>query len=73
MNLNLFIRNCFPGWENIFTITNDIMLDLSINDQNFYEHLKSISNVRKNINYKVCDSYFLFLLKISLIILTFCL
>ncbi|CAM2720415.1 unnamed protein product [Rotaria socialis] len=50
MHLNLFIRHCFPTWPNVFTIANDILLDLSKSDQNFYEHLKAISTIRRNIN-----------------------
>ncbi|CAF0990782.1 unnamed protein product [Rotaria sordida] len=52
MHLNLFIRHCFPQWSNIFSIANEIMVDLSINDQEFYQHLTSISNIRKKINPK---------------------
>ncbi|CAF3664627.1 unnamed protein product [Rotaria sp. Silwood1] len=51
MHFNLFIHHCFLQWSNIYTIANEIMIDLSTNDQEFYEHLKSISNIRKkNIN-----------------------
>ncbi|CAF3813700.1 unnamed protein product [Rotaria sp. Silwood1] len=53
MHFNLFIHHCFLQWSNIYTIANEIMIDLSTNDQEFYEHLKSISNIRKkNINPK---------------------
>ncbi len=53
MHLNLFIRHCFPQWLNVFTIANRIMLDLSINDREFYDHLKTISQIRIKINPKV--------------------
>jgi hypothetical protein len=59
MHLDLFICHCFPKWSNVFTIANKIMIDLSINDQEFSEHLKTISKIRAKINPKV---YIFFLL-----------
>jgi hypothetical protein len=53
MHLDLFIRHCFPKWSNVFTIANKIMSDLSKNDQEFYDHLKTISKIRVKLNPKV--------------------
>jgi hypothetical protein len=53
MHLDLFIRHCFPTWSNIFTIASKIMSDLSTNDQQFYDHLKTISKINAKVNPKV--------------------
>jgi hypothetical protein len=53
MHLDLFVRHCFPKWSNVFTIASKIMIDLSTNDEEFYEHLKTISKIRTKINQKV--------------------
>ncbi len=53
MHLDLFIRHCFPNWSDIFAIANRIMIDLSINDQEFYNHLQFISKLRTRINQNV--------------------
>lgn len=52
MHLDLFVRNCFPKWTEIFTVANKIMSDMSTNDPEFYGHLKNISKVRTKINPK---------------------
>jgi len=53
MHLDLFIRYCFPNWSDVFAIANRIMIDLSINDQEFYNHLQFISKLRTRINQNV--------------------
>jgi hypothetical protein len=53
MHLDLFVRHCFPKWSNVFTIASKIMTDLSTNDPEFYDHLKTISKIRTKINPKV--------------------
>jgi hypothetical protein len=53
MYLDLFIRHCFPKWSDVFKISNRIMLELSINDEEFYDHLKTISKIRTKVNPKV--------------------
>ena len=56
MHLDLFVRHCFPEWTNVFSIASKIMTDLSTNDPEFYDHLKTISKVRTKINPKVNES-----------------
>ena len=53
MHLDLFIRHCFPTWPNIYTIASKIISDMSINDSEFYNHLKKISRLNAKINAKV--------------------
>jgi hypothetical protein len=53
MHLDLFVRHCFPKWSNVYTIASKIMTDLSTNDAEFYDHLKTISKIRTKINPKV--------------------
>ena len=53
MHLDLFVRHCFPKWSSVFTIASKIMTDLSTNDSEFYDHLKTISKIRTKINTKV--------------------
>ncbi len=53
MHLDLFVRHCFPKWSNVFTIASKIMTDLSTNDPEFYDHLKTISKIRTKINPRV--------------------
>ena len=55
MHLDLFVRNCFPKWTEIFTIANKIMTDLSSIDAEFHDHLKNISKIRTKINPKVIE------------------
>ncbi|UJR14936.1 hypothetical protein I4U23_001918 [Adineta vaga] len=52
MHLDLFVRHCFPEWTNVFSIASKIMTDLSTNDPEFYDHLKTISKIRTKINPK---------------------
>ncbi|CAF2093633.1 unnamed protein product [Rotaria magnacalcarata] len=52
MHLDLFVRHCFPKWGNVFTIASKIMTDLSTNDAEFYDHLKTISKIRTKVNPK---------------------
>jgi hypothetical protein len=56
MHLDLFVRHCFPEWTNVFSIASKIMTDLSINDPEFYDHLKTITKIRTKINSKVNES-----------------
>ena len=53
MHLDLFVRHCFPKWSNVFMIASKVMTDLSVNDAEFYDHLKAISKIRTKINTKV--------------------
>ena len=53
MNLDLFVRHCFPKWSNVFMIANKVMTDLSTVDPEFYDHLKAISKIRTKVNPKV--------------------
>ncbi|UJR31743.1 hypothetical protein I4U23_019221 [Adineta vaga] len=52
MHLDLFIRHCFPKWSNVFTIANKIISTMSINDSEFYYHLKKISKINAKVNPK---------------------
>ncbi|CAF1438227.1 unnamed protein product [Adineta steineri] len=52
MHLDLFVRHCFPEWTNVFSIASKIMTDLSSNDPEFYDHLKTIAKIRTKINQK---------------------
>lgn len=61
MYLDLFIRHCFPKWIDVFTIANKIMLDISLHDKEFYDHLKTISKIRTKMNPKVCIIQFKYL------------
>ena len=58
MHLHLFIRHCYPSWNQIFEMADEIMLDLSINDPEFYHHLKTISTTHAKADRKVFDSSF---------------
>lgn len=40
MYLDLYVKNLFPQWTEIFTISGKIIHDLSLNDNEFFEHLK---------------------------------
>lgn len=53
MYLDLYVKNLFPIWNEIFTIAAKVVQDLSINDLSFYEHLKKISKINPKINSKV--------------------
>lgn len=53
MYLDLFVKNLFPNWNEIFTIAGKIVQDLSLNDPQFYEHLRRISKINPKINQKV--------------------
>jgi hypothetical protein len=53
MYLDLFVKNLFPDWNEIFTIAGKIMQDLYLNDPVFFEHLKKISKINPKINQKV--------------------
>ncbi len=52
MYLDLYVKNLFPPWPEIFALASKIMQDLSINDQPFYEHLKRISKINPKVNPK---------------------
>lgn len=53
MFLDLYVKNLFPIWNEIFTIAAKVIQDLSINDPSFYDHLKKISKINPKINSKV--------------------
>lgn len=53
MFLDLYVKNLFPIWNEIFTIAAKVVQDLSINDPPFYEHIKKISKINPKINSKV--------------------
>ena len=53
MYLDLFVKNFFPQWNEIFVIASKVMKDLSLNDSEFYEHLKRISKLNPKVNSKV--------------------
>ena len=53
MYLDLFVKNLFPPWSEIFTIASKVMQDLSMNDPEFYEKLQLISSVNPRINPRV--------------------
>ena len=59
MYLDLFVKNLFPPWSEIFTISGKIMQDLSTNDPSFYEHLKKISKINPKVNSKVRKKVFI--------------
>ncbi|CAF0718895.1 unnamed protein product [Brachionus calyciflorus] len=52
MYLDLYVKNLFPIWNEIFTIAAKVDQDLLINDPAFYEHLKKISKINPKINPK---------------------
>jgi hypothetical protein len=52
MYLDLFVKNLFPPWTEIFSLAGKIIQDLSINDPTFYEHLKRISKINPKVNPK---------------------
>lgn len=53
MYLDLFVKNLFPPWNEIFTIASKVMQDLAVNDPEFYDHLNLICNVNPRINPRV--------------------
>lgn len=53
MYLDLFVKNLFPNWNEIFTIAGKIFQDLALNDPQFYEHLRRICKINPKINQKV--------------------
>jgi hypothetical protein len=53
MYLDLYVKNFFPSWSEIFTIAGKIMQDLSVNDPVLHEHLRKISKIEPKINSKV--------------------
>jgi hypothetical protein len=53
MYLDLFVKNLFPPWSEIFTIASKVMQDLSINDNEFYKHLQLIASINVRINQRV--------------------
>jgi hypothetical protein len=60
MYLDLFVKNLFPPWNEIFVIAAKIMQDLSVNDPDFYQHLSMISVINPRVNPRVikfCKSY----------------
>ncbi len=52
MYLDLFVKNFFPQWGEIFTISAKVMKDLSLNDPDFYEHLKRVSKINPKVSSK---------------------
>ena len=57
MYLDLFVKNLYPSWNEIFTIASKVMQDLSVNDHLFYEHLKKISKMNPKVNPKVSKMF----------------
>lgn len=53
MYLDLYVKNLFPPWSEIFTISGKVIHDLSINDGPFFEHLRKISKINPKVNQKV--------------------
>jgi hypothetical protein len=53
MYLDLFLQHCFHKWPTIFAIASKIMSDISINDLEFYSHLKKIAKINVKIDVKV--------------------
>ncbi len=53
MYLDLYLKNLFPQWNEIFIIASKIIQDLYTNDSIFYEHLKKISKINPKVNSKV--------------------
>lgn len=53
MYLDLFVKNLFPPWTEIFTVASKIMQDMSVNDPTFFDHLKHISKINPKVNQKV--------------------
>lgn len=52
MYLDLFVKNFFPQWSEIFTISGKVMKDLELNDPDFYDHLKKISKINPKVSSK---------------------
>jgi hypothetical protein len=52
MYLDLYVKNLFPNWTELFTISNKIMKDLNTYDPEFYLHLITISKVNPKVNSK---------------------
>jgi hypothetical protein len=53
MYLDLYLKNLFPQWNEIFIIASKIIQDLYTNDSIFYDHLKKISKINPKVNSKV--------------------
>ena len=53
MFLDLYAKNCFPAWNEVFTISAKVMTDLSSADSAFYDHLMHITKKNTKINPKV--------------------
>lgn len=53
MYLDLFVKNLFPPWSEIFVLSEKVMHDLSTNDPDFYEHITKISKINPKVNPKV--------------------
>ena len=53
MFLDLYAKNCFPPWNEVFTISGKVMTDLSTVDPEFYDHLRHITKKNTKINPKV--------------------
>jgi hypothetical protein len=50
--LDLYVKNCFPNWQDVFTIAGKVMTDLSMHDTEFYDHLRHIAKKNAKINPK---------------------
>jgi hypothetical protein len=57
MYLNLFTKNCFPSWTEVFTIAGKVCTDLSQADDEYYSHLMKISKINAKVNQKVIKNY----------------
>jgi len=52
MYLDLYVKNLFPSWTEVFTIAGKIIADLSTADPEFHDQLKYISKKNTKINPK---------------------
>lgn len=52
LNLDLYVRNCFPSWQEVFTIAGKVMTDLAMHDSEFHDHLRHIAKKNAKINPK---------------------
>ena len=50
MYLDLYVKNLFPSWTEIFSLAGKIVQDVAVCDPAFYDHLKRISKLEPRIN-----------------------
>jgi hypothetical protein len=58
MYLDLYAKNCFPAWNEVFTISAKVMTDLSVADPAFHDHLKFITKKNTKVNPRVLYDVF---------------